>query len=76
MIAGKVGMAQARQEREDRMARTQQKDRAAGTGQLRWDSHDSEVGARLLGHDIDYDAGQDSPDRSVWTGQPDRSAHM
>jgi hypothetical protein len=29
-----VGMVQPRQEREDRMARTLQKDRAAGTGQL------------------------------------------
>jgi hypothetical protein len=37
-----VGMVQEGQEREDRMVRTWQKDRVAGTGQL-W--HDSKVGA-------------------------------
>jgi hypothetical protein len=41
----------------------------------RWqDSHDSKVGARYRGHDIGYDAGQDSRNRSFWTGGPDRSA--
>jgi hypothetical protein len=42
-------------------------------GQLRWDKR-GKAGARHLGHDIGYDAGQDSPDRSVWTGWPVRSA--
>jgi hypothetical protein len=43
-------------------------------GQVSWDrttemghcgSHDSKVGALHLGHDIDYDAGQDNPNRSI-----------
>jgi hypothetical protein len=52
-------------------------------GQVNWDrtteighhgNHESKVGAFHLGHDISYDAGQDNPNRSVWTGWPDRSA--
>jgi hypothetical protein len=52
-------------------------------GQVSWDrtteighrgSHDSKVGPLHLGHDIGFDAGQDNPNRSVWTGWPDRSA--
>ncbi len=31
-------------------------------------SHDSKVGALHLGYDISYDAGQNNPNRSVWTG--------
>jgi hypothetical protein len=37
--------------------------------QLWQDSLDSKVGAGHPGHDIGYDAGQDSPDRSAWTGR-------
>ncbi len=33
-----VGMGQTGQERKDRISRTLQKDRAAGTRQLRWDN--------------------------------------
>jgi hypothetical protein len=38
-------------------------DRTTEMGQPWKDSHDNKVGARHLGHDIGYDAGQDSPDR-------------
>jgi hypothetical protein len=43
-------------------------------GHLWQDSHDHKVMAWHLGHDIGYDAGQDNPDRSVWTSWPERSA--
>jgi hypothetical protein len=51
-------MVQEGQEREDRMVRT---------GQLGQDNCGMPV---KLGHDIVYDAGQDNPDKSVWTNLP------
>jgi hypothetical protein len=65
------------QARENRMARTSQKDRAAGTGQLRWDNHGRTAMSVKLGHhtwDMMLAMTLDNPDRLVWTGWPDRSA--
>jgi hypothetical protein len=56
------------------MARKRQKDGIGGAGQLRWDNRGRTAMTVQLGHDINYDARQDSLDKSVWTGRPDGSA--